>query len=171
MRGVKSFVRESRKAVYRLVFRLQETLDAIIAEKSMSTEGAGQSDHEHIPERDSHSHANPKSGTPELSEMEPEKEGVTKISEEEDKCTIGAADGREEQQQQHIGGENIECDGIWKGRAAVDKMENQTLEVNAVLADLYRKLESSDKLISDLSFRVAQLERQISEDEDNDKEK
>lgn len=167
MQGVKSFVRESRKAVYRLVFRLQETLDAIIAEKSMSVEGAGQSDHEHIP----HSHANPKSGTPELSGMEPEKEGVTNISEEEYKCTIGAAGCQEQQQQQHIGGENIQCDGIWKGRAAVDKMENQTLEVKVVLADLYRKLESSDKLISDLSFRVAQLERQLCEDEDNDKEK
>jgi len=170
VQGVKSFVRESRKDVYRLVFRLQEALDAITAEKSMSVEGAGQSDHEHIPERDPHSHANPKSGTPELSGMEPEKEGVTEISEEEYKCTKGAADC-EEQQQQHIGGENIQCDGIWKGRAAVDKMENQTLEVKVVLADLYRKLESSDKLISDLSFRVAQLERQICEDEDNDKEK
>lgn len=167
MQGVKSFVRESRKAVYRLVFRLQETLDAIIAEKSMSVEGAGQSDHEHIP----HSHANPKSGTPELSGMEPEKEGVTNISEEEYKCTIGFAGCQEQQQQQHIGGENIQCDGIWKGRAAVDKMENQTLEVKVVLADLYRKLESSDKLISDLSFRVAQLERQLCDDEDNDKEK
>lgn len=73
--------------------------------------------------------------------MEPEKEEVMKNS-EEDKCTIGAADC-EEQQQQHIGGENIQYDGIWKGRAAVDKMSNQTLKVKVVLADLYRKVEET----------------------------
>lgn len=90
--------------------------------------------------------------------MEPEKEEVMKNSEEEDKCTIGAADC-EEQQQQHIGGENIQCDGIWKGRAAFDKMSNQTLEVKVVLADLYRKVEENDKLINDLSLSFPSTSR------------
>lgn len=66
MQGVKSFVRESRKAVYRLLLQLEETLDAIIAGKSMTMEGRGQQiDHEHTPEMDSHSHSDRNSGTPE----------------------------------------------------------------------------------------------------------
>eukprot|EP00253_Pinus_taeda_P010580 PITA_10580 len=68
---------------------------------------------------------------------------------------------------QHIGGESIQCDaacdghgdGIGKGHAAVDKMENDTIK--KVLADLYRKVESNDKLINDLS---------LSKDDDNERE-
>lgn len=48
-------------------------------------------------------------------------------------------------------------------------MENDTIQ--KVLTDLYRKVESNDKLINDLSFRVSQLERLISKDDDNDTEK
>lgn len=89
--------------------------------------------------------------------MEPRKEEVMKNSVEEDKCTVGATDC--EEQQQHIGVENIQCDGIWKGRAAVDKMSNQTLEVKVVLADLYRKVEENDKLINDLSLSFPSTSR------------
>lgn len=180
MQGVKSFVRESKKAVCRLVFQLQGTVDAIIAANSMSMEGAGETDHEQIPQMDSHAQSNPMNGTPGLSEPHEE---VMKNS--EDECTISAADCEEldgldlsssdtvpANEQQHIGGETIQCDaacdvdGIGRGQAA-DKMENDTLE--KVLADLCKKVESNNKLISDLSARVDQLQRQISEDKDTEK--
>ena len=180
VQGVKSFVRESKRAVNRHVFKLQEALDAIVSGKSM--EGVVQIDYEHTHEIDSPS--TQKRGAHAFLETEPEE--ITRKAMGQDKCTVGACDcegdTREKlkdleiycpetvrvHEEQHRDGGKIECDAAWEavegggGGGGVGETENETLK--KMVADLWRKAESGDKLINDLTIRVAHLEQQLSEE-------